>query len=517
MTRHLNIRPKITLSLVIIVTGFLLLFQAYHYTDTRKELEADLESLADLKVTRMSEELEVPLWEVDGDWVNKDVDTEMTDKRLFAIAITGEGGLSVGRARDSRWQPVAVAAPVAAQKAGDLVTRERDVVRDGEIIGHVWIHISRKFMQERLRHEFIYGLVAIILLSVLILSFLSIGLDRIVIRPLQKILEVSQAVARGNYKRDVDIRQADEVGRLADGIAFMQQSIHLRSRERDRAEAELRQKSEALEQANAELGRHRENLEAEVKRRTAELEEANRRLRELDQLKSMFIASMSHELRTPLNSIIGFTGITLQGLSGELNDTQRDQLQRVEKAGKHLLSLINDVIDISKVEAGRIDVFPTEFSLQDVIDEAAGDIQPLAAKKQLSLKVDVPEGDITLFSDRQRLLQCILNLLGNAVKFTEKGGISLSVREAGEAIDIAVADTGIGIAKADLPRLFEAFERLESHLRIKAGGTGLGLYLTRRICTTLLHGKISVRSAPGRGSVFTLRIPKRLEKSDAQA
>jgi len=516
MMPRLNIRPKLIISLLFIVSSFLLLFEAFDYIETKRTLNSDLEELAELKITRMAEELEIPLWEVDDDWVNQDIDTEMMDKQLYAIAVSGAGGLSAARMRDSRWRSVAVGSGASSHQTGNLISRQKDVLRNGEKIGSVQISLSKKFMQERLRKEFLGGVVALGLLIFLIISFLSIALNRMVIRPVLKVLGITQRVARGDYGHDVGIRRTDEIGRLADGIADMQRSIQQRARERDRAESELIEKSLALEKANAELDRHRGNLEAEVKQRTGELEAANRKLKELDQLKSMFIASMSHELRTPLNSIIGFTGITLQGLSGELNDTQRDQLQRVEKAGKHLLSLVNDVIDISKVEAGRIDVFPAEFALRDVIDEALGDIQPLAAQKQLSLKVDVPEEGITLFTDRQRLLQCILNLLSNAVKFTEKGGIALSVREFGDAIDIAVGDTGIGIAKADLPKLFEAFERLESHLRIKAGGTGLGLYLTRRICTTLLHGKISVKSAQGKGSVFTLRIPKRLKKSDAQ-
>ncbi|OIO71230.1 MAG: hypothetical protein COW19_06355 [Zetaproteobacteria bacterium CG12_big_fil_rev_8_21_14_0_65_55_1124] len=515
MSLHLNIRPKITISLLVIVIGFLSLYETYRYVDARHVLSTELEELADQKITRMAEELEVPLWEVDENWVNKDIDTEMMDKRLFAIAIKGEGDLSVGRARDSRWQPVAVAVDVAAQKAGDVLSRESDVVRNGAKIGSVTIHISKKFMHDRLREELLNAVLAIVLLSGCMLLFLLTGLNTMIIRPIQKILGITQAVAKGDYSQDVDIRRVDEVGLLADGIEHMQKSIHLRAAERDKAENQLREKSAALEKANIELDRHRGRLEEEVKARTTELEQANRQLKELDQLKSMFIASMSHELRTPLNSIIGFTSITLDGLSGELNDTQRDQLQRVHKAGKHLLSLINDVIDISKVEAGRTDVLPAEFTLQDVVDEAVGVIQPLAAQKQLSLKVDIPQGTITLYTDRQRLLQCMLNLVSNAVKFTEKGGITLSARGIGKDVEIAVSDTGIGIAKEDLPKLFEAFERLESHLRIKAGGTGLGLYLTRRICMGLLQGRISVESTPGKGSIFTLHIPGRLEKNDA--
>jgi len=292
----------------------------------------------------------------------------------------------------------------------------------------------------------------------------------------------------------------------------------LQLKRRDGSKIDVMIKVSAVRDAQGKILYSRSAWRDITERKKAEaLERENVQLLELDKLKSMFIASMSHELRTPLNSIIGFTSITLEGINGELNDTQRDQLQRVYKAGKHLLSLISDVIDISKVEAGRIELFPVEFSLQDVVDEAMGDIQAQAEKKKLSFDVAMPTGEILLYTDRQRLLQCLLNLMSNAVKFTELGGITVSIQENGDDVDIAVSDTGIGIAQADMPRLFEAFERLDSPLRIKAGGTGLGLYLTHKICTATLQGRISVDSTPGKGSTFTLRIPRRLEKNSAPA
>jgi signal transduction histidine kinase len=240
-----------------------------------------------------------------------------------------------------------------------------------------------------------------------------------------------------------------------------------------------------------------------------ELEAANHKLQDLDRLKSMFIASMSHELRTPLNSIIGFTGMTLQGLSGELNEEQKDNLSRAYQSAKHLLSLITDVIDISKIEAGRIDIYPESIPLRMVVNEAIATIEPQLKEKGLTLDIDVPDG-LLLTTDKKRLLQCLINLLSNGVKFTEKGGLRLTVSEQEESVAIAVTDTGIGIAESDLPKLFEAFERLETHLRVKVGGTGLGLYLTRKIATDLLHGQVSVQSRIDEGSTFTLTVAKTL-------
>lgn len=245
-------------------------------------------------------------------------------------------------------------------------------------------------------------------------------------------------------------------------------------------------------------------------RAEAALQKANERLRDMDQLKSMFIASMSHELRTPLNSIIGFTGILLQNILGELNERQRDSLERVQKAGRHLLELITDVIDISRIEAGHIDACGEDFSLDDLLQEAIESVEPFARSKGLSMKID-GHGELILHTDRKRLLQTVLNYLSNAVKYTETGSVTVKVRENGADVEITVEDTGIGISEEECSTLFVPFERLDSHLSIKAGGTGLGLYLTKKIVTELLQGNIFMKSQSGKGSTFGLRIPKVLK------
>ena len=236
------------------------------------------------------------------------------------------------------------------------------------------------------------------------------------------------------------------------------------------------------------------------------VEEANTQLKSMDKLKSMFIASMSHELRTPLNSIIGFSGLLLQGVSGELNDKQKDSMQRINRAGNHLLSLISDIIDISKIEAGRVDSFPEKVLLKELIDEAIESVRPLADAKNMQIIVEAdtfPE----ITADRKRLLQCLLNYLSNAIKYSERGVVTVAVVLKPETVEISVSDTGIGISEEDMPRLFEAFERMDSHLRVQAGGTGLGLYLTKKIVEEILHGKVSVKSQLNKGSCFSLEIP----------
>ncbi len=264
-------------------------------------------------------------------------------------------------------------------------------------------------------------------------------------------------------------------------------------------------------QAEAALKKAYDNLDHLVIMRTSELEKANERLTELDQLKSMFIASMSHELRTPLNSIIGFTGIILDGMSGDISKQQRDQLTRVYSSAKHLLSLITDIIDISKIEAGHTDVYPESFILDELINEALQTTQPHREKKGLALGSNIPSG-IQMYTDKKRLLQCLLNYLSNAIKYTEYGKIKIKANDLDSHVEIIVKDSGIGIDDEALTRLFQPFERIDTHLRIKTPGTGLGLYLCKKITVEILEGSVAVESEFKNGSTFSLKIPKKLTR-----
>jgi PAS domain S-box-containing protein len=262
-----------------------------------------------------------------------------------------------------------------------------------------------------------------------------------------------------------------------------------------------------------------ETLEHRVAERTTELAAALERAEAADRIKSAFLATMSHELRTPLNSIIGFTGILLQGLAGPLNAEQKKQLGMVRGSANHLLELINDVLDLSKIEAGQLEVRSEPVDLPKTIESAVGTIRPLAAKKGLDLRVAVGELPAQLSSDRRRVEQILLNLLNNAVKFTDRGSVSLtaervegggpSADSAGE-VRIRVADTGIGIPPEELGSLFRPFRQLDSGLTRQHEGTGLGLAICRRL-SELLGGSVTATSEAGRGSEFTLRLPIRGE------
>ncbi len=254
-----------------------------------------------------------------------------------------------------------------------------------------------------------------------------------------------------------------------------------------------------------EIRKLNESLERRVEDRTRQLAAANERLVELDRLKSLFLASMSHELRTPLNSILGFTGLLLMGMSGDLTPEQAKQLTMVQGSAAHLLELINEILDISKIESGKVDLSMERIPVDALIRDTVKVVSPLASAKGLELNVDAPEG-LILHSDRRRIKQILVNLLSNAIKFSKTGGIRVAAGAADGILRVSVTDTGIGIRPEDLGKLFAPFQQVDMTVTKSYEGTGLGLYMCKKILG-LLKGEISVESEYGRGSTFTFTLP----------
>jgi len=260
------------------------------------------------------------------------------------------------------------------------------------------------------------------------------------------------------------------------------------------------------------------SLEQRVIQRTEELQTALVRAEAADRLKSAFLATMSHELRTPLNSIIGFTGVVLQGMAGPLNPEQAKQLGMVRLSARHLLELINDVLDLSKIEAGQIEVRLEPFDLRTSLERVISLVKPLAEKKGLTLAMVEPPKLDEMLSDRRRVEQILINLLNNAIKFTDHGGVTLTAELVNDfrpafgvggqwpAVRLCVTDTGIGIKPEDMKMLFQPFHQIDSGLARQHEGTGLGLTICRRLAA-LLGGEIFVTSEWAKGSEFSVILP----------
>jgi signal transduction histidine kinase len=268
----------------------------------------------------------------------------------------------------------------------------------------------------------------------------------------------------------------------------------------------------AVDIRTRQLRKVNREMEDRIKDRTAKLAAAMDQAKAADHLKSAFLATMSHELRTPLNSIIGFTGIMLQGLAGPLNEEQKKQLGMVQTSSRHLLALINDVLDISKIEAGQLTLSVSTFDLRASVEKTVQLVTPLAEKNGLDLSAEISKDVGMVTSDQRRLEQIILNLLNNAVKFTEKGEIRVTCRAIGAQYELAVSDTGIGIDPTEISHLFQPFHQIDTGLSRKREGTGLGLSICRKLIV-LMGGSIDVKSRFGRGSTFTVRFPK-FQESD---
>ena len=317
----------------------------------------------------------------------------------------------------------------------------------------------------------------LLLIALIPALLLSIFFARRMVRPIQTLHVAATQIGSGTWERRIDIRTGDELEELA----------------------------ETFNQMAARLRASYNNLEQQVAERTRELGEAITELESASRHKSDFLANMSHELRTPLNAIIGFSEVLLERMFGEINAKQKEYLQDILSSGRHLLSLINDILDISKVEAGHMDLQPGPFDLRFVLQNAVSLVRERATRQGISVAVDVDAGVGAIEADERRVKQILFNLLSNALKFTPAGGrVTLTAAQVVDAVQISVRDTGIGIRGEDQDRIFEEFQQAGPGKAVE--GTGLGLALAKRF-VEMHGGRIWVDSAVGTGSTFTFTLP----------
>ncbi|MGA2446424.1 MAG: response regulator [Opitutaceae bacterium] len=351
-------------------------------------------------------------------------------------------------------------------------------------------------------------MVIIFLASCLLAMVVAQSLQRTVTNPITELAGAAHSVAkRQDFSVRVKERGNDEIGTLTRSFNLMLQTIQQRNAELVVAHKNAEDARDSLRQVN-------EGLEQKVAERTAELERAVVAAKEANQAKSSFLAKMSHELRTPMNAIIGYSEMLREDAADKGEADTAEDLQKILSAAHHLLGLINDVLDLSKIEAGKMQLYLETFDLQTLVHEVSSTIAPLVEKRKNELIVNCTPAIGSMYGDATKIRQALLNLLSNASKFTENGRIELKIeREIGDQqvwVLMHVIDTGIGMTEEQLGRLFKAFTQADASTSSKFGGTGLGLAITKQFAQ-MMGGDITVKSTPGAGSTFTMRVPARVK------
>ena len=317
---------------------------------------------------------------------------------------------------------------------------------------------------------------------ILLASLLGFVISWSFILPVQQAHGFLSEVAKGNFAATINVPNRDEFGALADRMNHMSQELH--------------------------------DLYESQRRGSEELQRLNDRLQQASKAKSDFLANMSHELRTPMNAILGFVEMVLDGIYGEVPPYLKEPLTDIQTNGKHLLRLINDVLDLSKIEAGRMDLVLAEYSVQDIVETVRASLQSLALEKGLEFVAAAQDDIPVALGDGKRITQCLMNLVGNALKFSKRGSVAVWVERQGDDLLYRVSDTGIGIPQHELENIFTEFQQVDTAITREFSGTGLGLNITKKF-VEMHGGRIWVESELGKGSTFFFSIPLRVNHGGA--
>jgi signal transduction histidine kinase/CheY-like chemotaxis protein len=419
---------------------------------------------------------------------------------IYGAIYTPDGQLLAGYWRDGAGKPLPMPAiPTGQSQAyrfgNGRIALAQTIMFQGKLTGFVYISSDLRAINDRLKT---YALIAaaVLALSLIVALLISRISQRVISQP---VVQLAETVRFVSYNKDYSIRAA--VTRNRDEVSTLIESFN-------EMLGQIQERDAALRQA-------RDELEQRVLERTAELGVANKELdlrnREVEratQLKSKFLASMSHELRTPLNAIVGFSDLLAEQTAGQLNEKQNRFVHHIKQGSTHLLQLINDILDLSKIEAGQLEFHCEAFPIGEALPEVLSTIRPLAMAKNILVQHNA-ETVRSVYADRVRFKQILYNLLSNAVKFTPKGGrIDIDCAEGENTVHISVTDTGIGIRPEDQSIVFEEFRQIEGKSGATSEGTGLGLAITKRLVEQQ-GGKIALESELSKGSRFTFTLPTR--------
>jgi signal transduction histidine kinase/ActR/RegA family two-component response regulator len=447
-----------------------------------RQLEERLDGLAN--------SLGVLLWNVDKPAASELLASAMRSPVVVRVSVAeGRNGANTPWLDERRPQRV----------GGRLLRGERAVVYGGEQVGKLVVELDDSeavAATARARRLYLATVGGQLSISLALVVWL---LNSRVLSPLRRLGRFAGALAGGRFDAALPATRSDEIGQLGQAM--------------DRMRAALQQQFDTQASLMQELERHRSTLEERVRQRTAELERASEAAQAASRAKSAFVANMSHEMRTPLNAIIG---LSWQAQRETRDPEQAARLAKVGSAAEHLLAVTNQVLDLSKIEAGKLRLETAAFELDTLLATVVGMTAPRAAERGLGFALEQPGHlrGLRLVGDGQRIAEVLLNFAGNAVKFTERGRVDLRVEERSREgvllrLRFSVHDSGIGIAPEVLPRLFQEFEQADSSTTRRFGGTGLGLAISRRLAE-LMGGEVGASSVPGQGSEFWLEVPLRV-------
>ena len=505
---HLPFKWKLTLVIMLTCVVSLLaacaafvLFDIYQFRQGEiRELEA--------QVKMVSSATAVALARADEPAVGASLTGLKSREQVVAAAVYDSGGSIIAHyiKRESGERIPATPTTLLNRFSGNYLVVSRSIVAGDRRVGTVYLKVdlSEKVRGRLTRYANIVAMV--MLFSCLVAFALSYRLQPLISRPITDLVRVARIVTeKQDYLIRAEKTSEDEVGSLIDAFNQMLATIQTR-------DAELQSANDMLEVYNQNLEKKVQERTAELARATCEAQEAKTAAELASKAKSVFLANMSHELRTPLNAIIGYSEMLQEDATDAGLPELVADLQKVHGAGKHLLGLINDVLDISKIEAGKMDLFLETIEVPTLIRDVVSTIKPLVQRNGNTLKVELGPNLQSLRADATKVRQALFNLLSNACKFTEKGTISLKVlfepvaNVGGGHYVFEVKDTGIGMTPDQLQKLFRAFTQADASTTRKYGGSGLGLAITRYFCR-MMGGDVTVESEPGQGSTFTIKLP----------